>query len=1431
MPPPSSTSHLARWAKIVLLSFVLVGLFPSPAEAYTQANLQTAADATIETIPLEATVQESPASIKIKTYAAGTFSIYRKAPSDTAWGTAVATNVALGIEATWTDSAVSVGTLYEYRFVNMAGTATNGIYPTGYILCGIKVDQTQPRGRMAVVVTPDVMTSLPAEYTQYKADLISDGWTVSEIPVPRCANSYLGLGNGAIASVKVNAGGTGFVNGDIVYLTNSAGKKAGGKIAATSGVMSSISIPAGAAGAGFAVNDVLTVSGGTSVGSGASLRAHVDTAQATLNYASPISGGSGYTDGQAVTMTGQTSGKTAQCTLHANSGVISYFGVTSAQAGFILNEGLTMTGQTTGSGAGPMTVGYLSSGAFVQGSVTVHPPGSGYIEGDAITLTGNQSGKTAQATLHVNGIYISSVTVVSSQAGFVSGESLTLSGGAGSGAGPFSCSIAAPLLSVTVLAGGTGYVDGNVVTIKYGSATAQGTLSVTSGAITAVTVNSSSSGFVENGSLSLSGLQTTATGYNLTVLTVDNSNTGRPVTVTTGGTGYTDNDSVTVKGGTSGATMPASIVVKDGTITRVSAVLPNTFTPGESLTVTASAGGSGFTGTAGASSDLHLLIRSAIQGVYNAYPGELKNVVLLGKVPTLRTGINDGAGSDGHGNEAPYGADAFFADMDSVVGVDWTDAQDNTGNVYTNYNLPGDSQFDQQTIFQVGNGAVELGFGRIDLSLGIQTETEALRTYFNKLHRYKSASADFRPGRMVCDRATFGYPNEREAELQSMPGVVGMNQVQFIKGTDLPIVQGGQDADALYTAQHGPYLFYFKGSGSPLGSVGSKAVFWTGMQSHWGYWYSNNTMPLRLAEDNFTLSYTWNIWGLRYIYHRLGMGLDAGDMMKQSINNRGWGAGPYSYKFNNTSNGDYHGVLYMNHMGDPALRLFMFEPPTGLSVVKTAGNPALSWSASPDSSVIGYHVYRAANAGAPFTRLTAVPVVGTSYTDSSVSSGNYTYAVRAIHLETTGGGTFYNPSLGAVQSLNLDTAPTPVSILAASIPDFAWNTASTVALSAQGGVPQYSWSLTGGTLPAGLSLTSTGLLTGTPTPVGTFPVTVTVTDQIGQTALRSFSVIVDSNASAILRPVATTYTSKQTPTTSYGTAEAGLITGSSTYMYETFHRYDLSGVALNNGFARATLYLYVTSGTATGTYAPVLANLIADAQDSWVDNGIARAFSGYSNNGANLVRINCPAHGFLTGTQVTIAGLTGTNAPVGPYAVTVIDADNFDLPVTYNASWAYDAALAFATTVSMTYDTRPTSYNPNVPTVIGQGSDTAGTYLQFDVTSFVRETLLHDPAKLMSIRFFTGTPQTVATGTLRAFGGAVPYLVLETTNAPRIDINAPAMNPAVILSWVERAPGHDGHSVARPHGCTPVDQHRRSGDGHLLAREFFHDHREFLRRR
>lgn len=73
---------------------------------------------------------------------------------------------------------------------------------------------------------------------------------------------------------------------------------------------------------------------------------------------------------------------------------------------------------------------------------------------------------------------------------------------------------------------------------------------------------------------------------------------------------------------------------------------------------------------------------------------------------------------------------------------------------------------------------------------------------------------------------------------------------------------------------------------------------------------------------------------------------------------------------------------------------------------------------------------------------------------------------------------------------------------------------------ASGGKEPYTWTLSGGTLPAGITLGgSTGFfetLNGTPTAAGTYPLTLTVTDANSATASASLSLVVNAEASCII---------------------------------------------------------------------------------------------------------------------------------------------------------------------------------------------------------------------------------------------------------------------------------------------------------------------------
>jgi hypothetical protein len=85
-------------------------------------------------------------------------------------------------------------------------------------------------------------------------------------------------------------------------------------------------------------------------------------------------------------------------------------------------------------------------------------------------------------------------------------------------------------------------------------------------------------------------------------------------------------------------------------------------------------------------------------------------------------------------------------------------------------------------------------------------------------------------------------------------------------------------------------------------------------------------------------------------------------------------------------------------------------------------------------------------------------------------------------------------------ALNIDVLSAPLQVTTTSLPNASLGVAYSAFLQATGGTPPYSWAITVGVLPSGLSLNAgTGEISGTPTELGGFPITVEVTDDVAAT--------------------------------------------------------------------------------------------------------------------------------------------------------------------------------------------------------------------------------------------------------------------------------------------------------------------------------------------
>ena len=117
--------------------------------------------------------------------------------------------------------------------------------------------------------------------------------------------------------------------------------------------------------------------------------------------------------------------------------------------------------------------------------------------------------------------------------------------------------------------------------------------------------------------------------------------------------------------------------------------------------------------------------------------------------------------------------------------------------------------------------------------------------------------------------------------------------------------------------------------------------------------------------------------------------------------------------------------------------------------------------------------------------------------------GPFSFTIRATDANNCFGERAY--------TLALNPACGTITLNPAALANGFQGTAYSQTLTATGGAPPYTFAVTTGSLPGGLTLASGGGLTGTPTAAGTYTFTVTATDNTGCTGTRAYTVIISSN--------------------------------------------------------------------------------------------------------------------------------------------------------------------------------------------------------------------------------------------------------------------------------------------------------------------------------
>ena len=405
-------------------------------------------------------------------------------------------------------------------------------------------------------------------------------------------------------------------------------------------------------------------------------------------------------------------------------------------------------------------------------------------------------------------------------------------------------------------------------------------------------------------------------------------------------------------------------------------------------------------------------VKQSIVDVYNAAPIEDKptHLFILGHVPVPRSGGGLQA-PDGHVESlGARGADTYYADID---GVFTDDMSFNPGNLNhpEAVNLPNDYKWDQDHI----PSELELAFGRVDFADVYSqslSEVELLKSYLDRLHAYKHVIGDTDMG----DKTAFyyGYDNSNDGSFRSLPPISGVDNVyEIANNTNMPKT----------ISETGPYQIFMQNQFVPnsneWNASGMDATIFSSDQSYWGFWCSEENESYighirgLLSKPTKCLSILWTTTAVN-IFHQLGLGETIGYATRRIMNHNSTN-NLYEKPESDWDTNDWWNRNHMQVLGDPTLRINQVRPIANLTTTELSSSAVLlNWTASTEPSLVGYHIYRADTESGPYDRISTDIVTSTEFLHESPKSNGSWYMVRAIKLETTGSGSYLNPSQGTM---------------------------------------------------------------------------------------------------------------------------------------------------------------------------------------------------------------------------------------------------------------------------------------------------------------------------------------------------------------------------------------------------------------------------------
>jgi hypothetical protein len=305
--------------------------------------------------------------------------------------------------------------------------------------------------------------------------------------------------------------------------------------------------------------------------------------------------------------------------------------------------------------------------------------------------------------------------------------------------------------------------------------------------------------------------------------------------------------------------------------------------------------------------------------------------------------------------------------------------------------------------------------------------------------------------------------------------------------------------------------------------------------------------------------------------------------------------------------------------------------PLTQTVNKQTATVALASSANP-STYGSTVIFTATVTPATATGTMTFTDGGTTLGTGTISGGIATYSTSTLaagpHSITASYGGDANDSSGASSAITQTTNPVP-QVASTPLPAGTAGTSYSATLAASDGTPPYTWSISLGSLPSGLSLNGdTGAISGTPTVEGARNFTVQVTDANNISATQPLSIVV----AAVITAVSPGFGPAGTAVTISGTG-FGTTPGTVTF----------NGAAATTitSWGTTSIVVKVPTGTGSGTVVVTVAGASSNGFSFTTTTGATQAnldasryqhSSTLLNNGQILVAggVNCPTPGSCT---------------------------------------------------------------------------------------------------------------------------------------------------------------------------------------------------------